>query len=198
MSTEGQAAEQYSTSSATAAIDQLVAMGFGIEEASSALDKFKGSVERAADWLFTQPASSSSGGGELAQAAPAQSAEAAAVPTPETEELRQLRTRVENAVQRFVGGVAPEWVQARVGLETLNTMLGKILQSPTEDKYRRIRLSNAAYTNKIGKHDGGKEMLLAANFRFSPDGEALQYDRTDPAELLTARQALDAAISSLP
>lgn len=49
-------------------------------------------------------------------------------------------------------------------VETLGKIIGNILASPTEEKFRQIRLGNKVIQEKIVSVKGAKEFLLAAGF----------------------------------
>ncbi|CAJ1445787.1 unnamed protein product, partial [Effrenium voratum] len=77
-------------------------------------------------------------------------------------------------------------------LEVLGTLLGNLAKSPAEEKYRRLKLSNA----KIGKalsSAGAEQLLLAAGFLRS--GELLEVPAETPAEKL--RADAEAALEAL-
>lgn len=51
---------------------------------------------------------------------------------------------------------------------TLLTFVGNALDHPGEERYRRIKLSNAAFQSKLGCRPGGKECMAAIGFRWAP------------------------------
>lgn len=55
------------------------------------------------------------------------------------------------------------------GLETVCKLLGNILTSPREPKYRRVRTSNARISELVGKEEFA--LLQAAGFEYSPDAD---------------------------
>jgi hypothetical protein len=46
----------------------------------------------------------------------------------EDAEMQELRGKLEKAIERLVGGIAPSWSDARIALETMLTILRNILQ----------------------------------------------------------------------
>jgi hypothetical protein len=108
-----------------------------------------------------------------------------------------LRALPADRAGRQVGGLAPDFAAARVALETVRSMLARIAAAPREARFRRVRLDNGAFRARVGRHAGGKELLLAANFRRSGDGSALEC-AAGPAELAVAASLFDAALDALP
>lgn len=52
-------------------------------------------------------------------------------------------------------------------LGALHTLFSQIQSNPEEIKFRRIRRDHPQFLNDIGRHDGGKEVLVAAGFTFA-------------------------------
>jgi hypothetical protein len=53
-----------------------------------------------------------------------------------------------------------------VGLRALHTIFKQISSRPEEIQFRRIRLDHPQFNEDIGRHCGGKELLVAAGFKF--------------------------------
>lgn len=51
-------------------------------------------------------------------------------------------------------------------LESLHQLFHQITSRPEEIKFRRIRRDHPKFLHDIGRHDGGKEVLVAAGFTF--------------------------------
>mmetsp|Transcript_25789 Transcript_25789/g.35592 ORF Transcript_25789/g.35592 Transcript_25789/m.35592 type:complete len:392 (-) Transcript_25789:129-1304(-) len=56
---------------------------------------------------------------------------------------------------------------------TLLTYLGNIVRSPTEEKFRKINLGNAAFQTRLGSLEGGVDFLIRCGFQKDPSGETL-------------------------
>jgi hypothetical protein len=53
-----------------------------------------------------------------------------------------------------------------IALGALHTLFSQIQSQPEEIKFRRIRRDHPKFNEDIGRHNGGKEMLIAAGFKF--------------------------------
>ncbi|XP_075217334.1 GDI interacting protein 3 isoform X2 [Lycorma delicatula] len=51
-------------------------------------------------------------------------------------------------------------------VETLSRYLENIIQNPDEEKYRKIRMSNKVFTEKVSGMEGAMEFLNAAGFKY--------------------------------
>eukprot|EP00549_Striatella_unipunctata_P005845 CAMPEP_0118693236 /NCGR_PEP_ID=MMETSP0800-20121206/11788_1 /TAXON_ID=210618 ORGANISM="Striatella unipunctata, Strain CCMP2910" /NCGR_SAMPLE_ID=MMETSP0800 /ASSEMBLY_ACC=CAM_ASM_000638 /LENGTH=275 /DNA_ID=CAMNT_0006591433 /DNA_START=380 /DNA_END=1204 /DNA_ORIENTATION=- len=60
---------------------------------------------------------------------------------------------------------APSDAEYRTAVRSLHTIFGQIVARPEEPKFRRIRRNHAAFVQDVGRHAGGKELLVAAGFR---------------------------------
>jgi len=90
--------------------------------------------------------------------------------------------------------------ELRTCVYTLNSVLARIAEAPKEEKFRRLRRSNARFTAEVGRHESAVALLLHAGFHEdSPDGEAVLVFNQDPKSPAFARiqQALQAAAESL-
>jgi len=65
------------------------------------------------------------------------------------------------------------FVQVSACIETLCKYLQNIVANPTEEKYKRIRLSNKVFQEKVACLEGTMEFLTAAGFEQKrlPSGE---------------------------
>jgi hypothetical protein len=83
---------------------------------------------------------------------------------------------------------------------TLSTYCANIARAPAEDKFRRIRLANAAFQQRVGAvpGGGGLRFLEALGFEAQPDGEflAMPQEKASAALLLAAGAELDSAINN--
>lgn len=60
-----------------------------------------------------------------------------------------------------------------VARSTLRQLCVNIIQHPLEEKYRRIRLTNAIFHSKLGQYEGSRAALEALGFQ--PSSENAQY-----------------------
>lgn len=110
-----------------------------------------------------------------------------------------MRERVGNAINRLVGDAATDLQAARRALETILGIIVRIQSSPTQLKYRQLRLANPALAEKVGKIGGGYALLLASGFRYSSD--ALFFEcpsEVTLGELTVASSLLSSALDALP
>ncbi|KXZ55715.1 hypothetical protein GPECTOR_2g1265 [Gonium pectorale] len=75
-----------------------------------------------------------------------------------------------------------------LALDTLDSMLGNAANFPREERYRRVRLGNAALQRRLGRLPGGLELLRVAGFvqevaGAEGEGEVLRLRRDDPGLL---------------
>eukprot|EP00854_Cymbomonas_tetramitiformis_P005246 gene5246-6379_t len=83
--------------------------------------------------------------------------------------------------------------QQIVALETLGKILQNVQRFPHDEKFRRIKQDNAAFTRRIGVHDGGIDVLKAAGFR-EKAGELI-LTRSDPGLLWLANSVVQTQLS---
>lgn len=88
-------------------------------------------------------------------------------------------------------------------LETVQTILGNAARAPAEDKYRRVRLGNAAFQRKVGSVPGGLELLRLAGFAEGEEGGAagegrvMRLRRNDPGLLWLVLSVVGDALEQL-
>ena len=192
-------------------LEELLAMGFSEADAAAALQKFHGSTQRAADFLLTRVPDE---GEEAAKVVPEHvssstpSALTAPIDHARNDDVgsrgfshkeAQMRERVGNAINRLVGDAATDLQAARRALETILGIIVRIQSSPTQLKYRQLRLANPALAEKVGKMGGGYALLLASGFRYSSD--ALFFEcpsEVTVGELAVASSLLSLALDALP
>lgn len=80
--------------------------------------------------------------------------------------------------------------------QTLLTYIGNVAKSPDEEKYRKIRLSNPSFQDRVGGLKGGIEFLELCGFEKIEGGEFLflPRDSVDMAVLNSAGSELNSAI----
>ncbi|KAA0033313.1 chromatin assembly factor 1 subunit A [Cucumis melo var. makuwa] len=82
--------------------------------------------------------------------------------------------------------------------QTLLTYVGNVVKNPDEEKFRKIRLSNQTFQDRVGTLRGGIEFLELCGFEKIEGGEFLFLPRNkvDRAVLNTAGSELDSAIKN--
>ena len=73
-------------------------------------------------------------------------------------------------------------VDSSACIVTLMKILDNLLQKPGNEKVRSIRLQNPAFANKVGKHKGGVDFLLACGFTFQEEPQQLLQPLHSAAE----------------
>ncbi|XP_049398379.1 uncharacterized protein LOC125862372 [Solanum stenotomum] len=88
--------------------------------------------------------------------------------------------------------------KVKTAFNTLLTYAKNVATNPNEEKFRKIRLSNAAFQDRIGKLQGGIEFLEHCGFEKIEGGEFLYLprDKVDIAVLNTAGTELNNAIKN--
>eukprot|EP00246_Nothoceros_aenigmaticus_P002338 TRINITY_DN13188_c0_g1_i1.p1 TRINITY_DN13188_c0_g1~~TRINITY_DN13188_c0_g1_i1.p1 ORF type:complete len:412 (-),score=103.16 TRINITY_DN13188_c0_g1_i1:264-1499(-) len=130
--------------------------------------------------------------------------EAAAAPPPEAEAKKspvivrpatkadQMRNCLRSLKQSHKGDDA----KAKTAFQTLLTLVGNVARSPDEEKYRKIRLSNPTFQERVGSH--GVEFLQICGFEKEKEGEFLLLARENVASVLlnSAGMELNSAITN--
>ncbi|GMY26798.1 GRB10-interacting GYF protein 2-like isoform X2 [Fagus crenata] len=82
--------------------------------------------------------------------------------------------------------------------QTLLTYVGNVVRNPDEEKFRKIRLSNQSFHERVGALKGGIEFLELCGFENIEGGEFLflTRDKVDMAVLNSAGAELDSAIKN--
>ncbi|KAK2999549.1 hypothetical protein RJ639_023609, partial [Escallonia herrerae] len=88
--------------------------------------------------------------------------------------------------------------KVKTAFSTLLTYLKNVASNPDEEKFRKIRLSNAAFQNRVGKVEGGIQFLELCGFSKMEGDEFLfmPRDKFDMAVLVSAGTELDNAIKN--
>ncbi|XP_078175916.1 uncharacterized protein LOC144569439 [Carex rostrata] len=93
-----------------------------------------------------------------------------------------------------------EDAKVKRAFQTLLRIVGNIGKNPNEDKYRRIRLSNHAFQERVGNFKGGIEFLELCGFEKTKEGEEmyllLPKDKVDVQLLNSAGSELLSAMSN--
>ncbi|KAL9327406.1 hypothetical protein ACSQ67_008051 [Phaseolus vulgaris] len=82
--------------------------------------------------------------------------------------------------------------------QTLLTYIGNVARNPDEEKFRKIRLSNQSFQDRVGSLKGGIEFLEICGFEKMDGGEFLFLgrDKVEMAILNSAGSELDSAIKN--
>ncbi|KAK9933190.1 hypothetical protein M0R45_020394 [Rubus argutus] len=82
--------------------------------------------------------------------------------------------------------------------QTLLTFVGNVVKNPDEEKFRKIRLTNQSFQDRVGSLRGGTEFLQLCGFEKIEGGEFLflARDKVDMAVLHSAGSELDSAIKN--
>lgn len=91
-----------------------------------------------------------------------------------------------------------EEARVKKAFQTLFTYAGNVVKNPDEEKYRKIRLTNQAFQDRVGGLKGGIEFLELCGFEKSNDGEFLfmPREKVDIAVLNSAGKELQSAIEN--
>ncbi|KAL3507320.1 hypothetical protein ACH5RR_032702 [Cinchona calisaya] len=89
-------------------------------------------------------------------------------------------------------------VKVKTAFNTLLTFVKNVATNQNEEKFRKIRLSNAAFQDRVGKLKGGIEFLELCGFGKLEGGEFLflPREKVDIAVLNTAGNELNSAINN--
>lgn len=65
-------------------------------------------------------------------------------------------------------------------LNALHTLFSQIVAHPEEVKFRRVRRDHPRFQQDIGRHTGGRELLIAAGFRLGAIDDVPSFISTEP------------------
>ncbi|WOL11392.1 caldesmon [Canna indica] len=91
-----------------------------------------------------------------------------------------------------------EDAKVKRAFQTLLTYIGNVAKNPNEEKFRKIRITNPTFQDRVGSLNGGIEFLELCGFEKLEDGEflLLPRDKVDMAILNSAGSELNSAISN--
>ncbi|URE08245.1 PUB domain [Musa troglodytarum] len=91
-----------------------------------------------------------------------------------------------------------EDAKVKRAFQTLLTYVGNAAKNPNEEKFRKIRLNNPTFQDRVGSLHGGVEFLELCGFEKLEDGEFLflPRDKVDMAVLNSAGSELNSAIAN--
>ena len=87
---------------------------------------------------------------------------------------------VREQLQILLAATASDKATQRVAVDALHMIFSQIVARPEEVNYRRIRRNHPKFEADIGRHAGGKEILIAAGFRLGVIDEVPSYISTEP------------------
>ncbi|KAH7521749.1 hypothetical protein FEM48_Zijuj07G0065500 [Ziziphus jujuba var. spinosa] len=88
--------------------------------------------------------------------------------------------------------------KVKKAFQTLLTFVGNVARNPDEEKFRKIRLSNQSFQERVGALRGGIEFLELCGFEKQEGGEflILPREKVDRVVLNSAGSELDSAIKN--
>ncbi|XP_024359137.1 uncharacterized protein [Physcomitrium patens] len=87
--------------------------------------------------------------------------------------------------------------KVKKAFQTMLTYIGNVARSPNEDKFRKIRLTNATFQERVGSLRGGIEFLQLCGFERDQDEFlTLPREKVDMVLLNTAGSELNSAINN--
>ncbi|XP_004510266.1 uncharacterized protein [Cicer arietinum] len=89
-----------------------------------------------------------------------------------------------------------ENARIRRAFETLLVYVGNVVKNPNEEKYRKIRLSNPLFQDRVGSLNGGVEFLELCGFERMDDFLYLPSEKVDMELLSSAGSVLNSAITN--
>ncbi|RXI00521.1 hypothetical protein DVH24_000755 [Malus domestica] len=112
-------------------------------------------------------------------------------PATKTEQMREcLRSLKQNHKE--------DDAKVKRAFQTLLTFVGNVAKNPNEEKFRKIRLTNPSFQERVGSLKGGVEFLELCEFERMEGSEFLflPRDKVDMAVLNSAGSELDSAIKN--
>ncbi|KAI9077696.1 hypothetical protein K1719_032811 [Acacia pycnantha] len=89
-----------------------------------------------------------------------------------------------------------EHASVRRAFETLLIYVGNVVKNPNQEKYRKIRLSNPLFQDRVGSLNGGVEFLELCGFERMGDFLYLPEEKLDITLLNSAGLVLNSAITN--
>jgi len=88
-----------------------------------------------------------------------------------------IEMSLKSEIQNLAKGLTKQ--EASIVLKTIRTILGNILHSPQEEKFKKIAVTSNAYQQKIAKHPNARDILLKAGFEEDKQHSQLIFNRND-------------------
>lgn len=85
-------------------------------------------------------------------------------------------------------------IDYKIGLTTLSKLLQNVIQNPMEQKYRKVKKTNAAFEKKLGRLNGANEAILAIGFQTVGEEYVLTPSPEAWPALLESKATLDQAV----
>ncbi|CAK8560167.1 unnamed protein product [Lathyrus sativus] len=89
-----------------------------------------------------------------------------------------------------------ENARVRRAFETLLVYIGNVVKNPNEEKFRKIRLSNSLFQDRVGSLNGGMEFLELCGFERTNGFLYLPSEKIDMGLLSSAGFVLNSAITN--
>lgn len=89
-----------------------------------------------------------------------------------------------------------EDARVRRAFQTLIIYVGNVAKNPNEEKYRKIRLSNPLFQDRVGSLNGGVEFLELCGFERTGDFLYLPHEKVDMALLNSAGFVLNSVMTN--
>ncbi|XP_020575013.1 UBX domain-containing protein 6 [Phalaenopsis equestris] len=120
--------------------------------------------------------------------------EKSALPIKPVIKLEQMRDCLRSLKQNHKEDDA----KVKRAFQTLLTYVGNVARNPNEEKFRKIRLNNATFQDRVGSLHGGVEFLQICGFEKQEGGEFLflPRDKVDIAVMNSAGSELNSAITN--
>jgi hypothetical protein len=83
---------------------------------------------------------------------------------------------------------------SQLALRTLHKYVHNVHAQPNDLKFRKINMANPQFTARVGKFNGGIDVLLAAGFAHDTSSQILELNRDDPALLWIAESLINDAL----
>ncbi|TKY68639.1 UBX domain-containing protein 1-A [Spatholobus suberectus] len=109
-----------------------------------------------------------------------------------TAKVEQLRECLRNLRRNHQG----EDARVRRAFQTLTVYVGNVAKNPREEKYRKIRVNNPLFQDRVGSLNGGVEFLELCGFERTGDFLYLPHEKVDMALLNSAGSALNSAMTN--
>ncbi|RZB60394.1 UBX domain-containing protein 1 isoform B [Glycine soja] len=109
-----------------------------------------------------------------------------------TAKAEQLRECLRNLKRNHQG----EDARVRRAFQTILVYVGNVAKNPKEDKYRKIRLNNPLFQDRVGSLNGGVEFLELCGFERTGDFLYLPDEKVDMALLNSAGLVLNSAMTN--
>lgn len=87
---------------------------------------------------------------------------------------------VRNQLDILLAATAGDRAAQQAAIDALYTLFSQIVARPEEVNFRRIRRNHPKFEADIGRHPGGKEILIASGFRLGAIDDVPSYISTEP------------------